>query len=225
MSESAPPPTLEGINHRTLRDQVLGSLRQALFSGSLAPGSRLLETELAEQLSVSRGTVREALRRLQQSGLVEGEDRTGLRVRARLRPDEVQELFEVRAVLEELAITLVMASPNVDEIVASLASKVEAIPNEGDYLTRIDADLRFHEEMCLASGNALLVTHWRQLEDLMRVAVLVGPTAMNDDLITADFHRPIIKAMRGGEAETARAVLRDHMGSAAKRWEDVARQG
>lgn len=214
---------MPAINRSTLREQVLHNLRRALFSGALPPGSRLPEAELAEHLGVSRGTVREALRQLQQSGLIEGEDRSGLRVRERLSAAEVEELFELRSALEVLAVKLLMSAPDFEAVVDELAIKLEAIPNEGDYVTRIEADLEFHEAMCRASGNALLLRHWCQLQDLMRVAVLAGPTSRNDDLITSDFHRPILEAIRRGDAEQASAVIREHMAGAAKRWGEVDR--
>ena len=69
------------IVNRTLREQVLEQLRSAILEGTFSPGARMAEVDLAAQLGVSRGTVREALRTLHNSGLLEGEERNSLHVR------------------------------------------------------------------------------------------------------------------------------------------------
>jgi biotin operon repressor len=90
---------LSSLDRSTLRERALEALRAAITSGQYRPGDRLGEVELAKHLGVSRGTVREALRHLQQEGLVTAGNRGMLRVNA-ISPKEVRELFRVRAALE-----------------------------------------------------------------------------------------------------------------------------
>src|SRR5919109_131089 len=89
---------LATLDRSTLRERALEALRLAITSGQYRPGDHLGEVELASRLGVSRGTVREALRHLQQEGLVVSGARGMLRVRSHTAT-EVRELFQVRAAL------------------------------------------------------------------------------------------------------------------------------
>lgn len=208
---------LAGVNRLTLREQVLNSLRESILDGSLTPGTRLAEIDLAARLGVSRGTVREALRRLQQSGLVEGEDRTGLSV-TELGPQQVYELFEVRAALEGLAVELIVRGDRADEVADQLEKLLPEVPEGAPYTERLDVDLGFHEAICEAAGNTMLLRQWSELKDLMRVAVLADVAGEFSDLMAADYHRPIIEALRSGDPRAARHVITDHMAYAANHW-------
>lgn len=215
--------SLPGINRLTLREQVWATLRTAILDGELAPGTRLAETDLAEQLGVSRGTVREALRLLQQSGLVEGEDRTGLAV-TRLSPEQVHELFEVRAALEALAVDLILRSGNAGQVADELEELLPHVPEGSPYSKRLDADLGFHEQMCQLAGNSMLLRQWTQLKDLMRVAVLNDVAGEPSNLMDSDYHRPIVEALRAGDRSKARRVVIEHMSGAADHWAGKAKQ-
>ena len=105
---------LASLDRSTLRERALEALRSAITSGQYRPGDHLGEVELATHLGVSRGTVREALRHLQQEGLVTAGNRGMLRVNS-VSPREVRELFRVRAALEGLAVAEIIASPRRDE--------------------------------------------------------------------------------------------------------------
>src|SRR6478672_9822533 len=98
--------SLGGLAKTSLREQALDQLRNAVTSGEIAPGTRLLETELSAALGISRGTLREALRQLQQEGLVEAGERGRLTVRT-LSDQEILDMFAVRAALEGLAAFIV----------------------------------------------------------------------------------------------------------------------
>ena len=103
--------SLGGLAKTSLREQALDQLRNAVTSGEIAPGTRLVETELSAALGISRGTLREALRQLQQEGLVEAGDRGRLTVRT-LADAEILDMFDVRAALEGLAAGVVSARPD-----------------------------------------------------------------------------------------------------------------
>ena len=105
---------LTSLDRSTLRERALSALRSAITSGQYRPGDHLGEVELAGHLGVSRGTVREALRHLQQEGLVTPTARGMLRVRSHTAT-EIKELFQVRAALEGLAVRLLIASPKRDD--------------------------------------------------------------------------------------------------------------
>src|SRR5919206_3900664 len=117
---------LAALDRSTLRERALEALRLAITSGQYRPGDHLGEVELAGRLGVSRGTVREALRHLQQEGLVTAGARGMLRVHT-LGPQEVRELFRVREALEGLAVSLVIASPKRDAAVTALRAALSEL--------------------------------------------------------------------------------------------------
>jgi DNA-binding GntR family transcriptional regulator len=100
---------LKPLNKKLLSENVVGAIRQAIFDGELELGQRLVETELAEQLGVSRGPIREALRLLANEGLVVINVHRGTFV-AKPTPNDVEELYTLRQVLETLALRRVAES-------------------------------------------------------------------------------------------------------------------
>ena len=208
---------LASLDRSTLRERALSALRAAIISGQYRPGDHLGEVELAGSLGVSRGTVREALRHLQQEGLVTAGNRGMLRVKS-LSGAEVRELFQVRAALEGLAVREIIASPRRESAVAALrAALAKLADDDADFTARIEADLAFHLELCRLSGNSMLVEAWRHLEGRMRVAILNG-AAWQAPMMARDRHAPIVDAIERADAAAALRVVDDHMASAAERF-------
>jgi DNA-binding GntR family transcriptional regulator len=208
---------LASLDRSTLRERALESLRSAVISGQYRPGDHLSEVELATSLGVSRGTVREALRHLQQEGLVTAGNRGMLRVSS-LTPTEVRELFQVRAALEGMAVREIIASPRREAAVGALRAALAQLRDEGDdFPARIEADLAFHLELCRQAGNSMLVEAWQHLEGRMRVAILNG-AAWQEPMMARDRHAPIVDAVEQGDVTAAVQVVDEHMHSAAERF-------
>lgn len=205
------------VNRTTLREQVVDGLRAAILEGTFRPGDKMGEVELATQFGVSRGTVREALRTLHNSGLLEGSERNSLFVR-RLSGRDINELFQVREALEGQAVAMILASPERDAVIDALERRLPESEPGMTYAERFEVDLGFHEELVRASGNAMLVSIWSGIKDLMRVTVMAAPDESGNALMTKAHHEPIIDAMRTGDPVRARAVLGDHMAAAAQVW-------
>lgn len=206
--------SLSALDRSTLRERSLEALRSAILSGRYRPGDHLGEVELAGSLGVSRGTVREALRHLQQEGLVTAGNRGMLRVNS-LSSAEVHELFRVRAALEGLAVREVIASPRREAAAEALRAAVERLSDEGDPSVRMEADLAFHLLLCQLSGNSMLVEAWQRLEGRMRVAILNG-AAWQAPMMARDRHVPIVEAIERGDVEAAVRVVDEHMAGAAE---------
>ena len=207
---------LVSLDRSTLRERALDALRFAVTSGQYRPGDHLGEVEIAGRLGVSRGTVREALRHLQQEGLVTPGARGMLRVRSHTAT-EVRELFEVRAALEALAVRLIIASPNRDAAVAALRRAVAELNAEHrDFMAHVDADMAFHLRLCELSGNSMLITAWQQLAGRIRVTVMARGEEQST-LMSGDYHAPIVDAIEAGEVTAAVEVLQQHMDRAAER--------
>jgi DNA-binding GntR family transcriptional regulator len=205
---------LSALDRSTLRERSLEALRAAILTGRYRPGDHLGEVELAGSLGVSRGTVREALRHLQQEGLVTAGNRGMLRVNS-LTAAEVHELFRVRAALEGLAVREVIASPRREAAAASLRTAVERLSDEGEPAARMEADLAFHLLLCQLSGNSMLVEAWQRLEGRMRVAILNG-AAWQVPMMARDRHVPIVEAIEQGDVDAAVRVVDEHMAGAAE---------
>ncbi|MFF4117602.1 GntR family transcriptional regulator [Streptomyces sp. NPDC001714] len=201
----------------TLRERALVALRTAIITGQYRPGDHLGEVEIAEHLSVSRGTVREALRHLQQEGLVTPGARGMLRV-SQLTPTEVRELFQVREALEGLALAQIIASPRrkeaSDALRRALKKLQDAFASGADLAAKVEADLGFHLLLCELSGNSVLLKTWRQLEGPMRVVIMSAAGERRESAMSASAHEPIADAIARGDAATAQEILHAHMTSA-----------
>lgn len=210
-------PALAGVDRQTLREQSLQKLREAISSGQIAPGTRLIETELSEALSVSRGTLREALRHLVQEGLVVADERGRLLVRA-LSPSEVEDIFAVRGALESLAVETLCAVPDRTEIVRQLRESIDRLRDADQSMgERVEADLAFHRRLCELTGNETLVQSWEHLSGLTRATIVrSGP---EQALRNMDWqrHLPIVDAIEAGDAGRAREVMAGHMRETAER--------
>ncbi|WP_031334443.1 GntR family transcriptional regulator [Saccharopolyspora erythraea] len=207
---------LHSLDRKTLRERALVALRSAILSGHYRPGDHLGEVEIASRLSISRGTVREALRHLQQEGLVTPGMRGMLRVRS-LSREQVHELFRVRGALEGLAVAEIVQSPRHANAVAELTAALEKLEAGNDDLPeRIEADLSFHALLCELSGNSVLLDTWRHLEGPIRVVVMSAAVENRSTLMSAAHHRPIVEAIERGDAEGATAVLKEHMSAAVE---------
>lgn len=213
-----PLPTMD---RSTLRERVLRALRTAITAGTYRPGDHLGEVELAERLGVSRGTVREALRHLQQEGLVRAGTRGMLRVNS-LSPEEIRGMFRVRAALEGLAVTEIIARPDRAKAVSTLRAAVDELAAAGeDFAARVEADLGFHVRLCELSGNAMLVESWRHLEGRIRVTIMSRDQEEAPAMMTPARHVAIIEAIEAGDVPGAVAVVDEHMAAAADHFTSV----
>jgi DNA-binding GntR family transcriptional regulator len=215
------PEPLSSLDRSTLRERARTALRTAITSGQYRPGDHLGEVELATHLGVSRGTVREAMRHLQQEGLLTPGRRGMLRVNS-LTPQEVRELFRVRAALEKLAVTEIISSPERQAMVGALRGALsELAGTDGDFAERVEADLSFHLLLCRLAGNSMLVEAWRNLEGRIRVAIMDGGPDRAPRMMSQDRHAPIVDAIEGLDVSAALRVIEQHMTDAADYFANV----
>ncbi len=213
---SAEPTSLLRLEKTSLRQQALSALRRAITSGELPPGTHLVETELSDALQISRGTLREAMRQLQQEGLITTGDRGRLAVR-HLDAKEIRDIFHVRAALEALAARELCALPDRAGAVAVLRNSVEEMQRwaASNLEDRIEADLKFHRTMGQLTGNETLMHSWSSLEGSIRMSIMyagVDRAIKNMDVKT---HSELVDAIETGDADTAETAIHDHMTAAA----------
>ena len=206
---------LASLDRTTLRERALHALRGAITSGQYRPGDHLGEVELANRLAISRGTVREALRHLEQEGLVTAGHRGMLRVN-QLSAAQIRGLYRVRAALEGLAVTTIIESPTRDAAVANLREALDRLAEAGsDFTDRVESDLAFHLLLCQLADNPMLVESWKHLEGRIRVAIMSHSSDALPGIMSRDRHSPIVDAIEAGDATAARAVVEQHMAVAA----------
>ncbi len=204
------------LEKTSLREQALTALRRAITTGQLPPGTHLVETELSEALQISRGTLREAMRQLQQEGLISAGARGRLSVR-HLDAKEIKNIFDVRAALEALAARDLAGREDRAGAVAELRKAVADMEKwaASNLEDRIEADLRFHRTMCHLTGNETLLHSWSSLEGSIRMSIMFAGVDRALKNMDAKRHHDIVDAIESGDAGKAAATVRAHMAGAA----------
>ena len=141
-----------------LRDVVFNTLRDAILTGKLVPGERLMENQLAEKLGVSRTPIREALRMLELENLVELVPRKGAQV-LDMSEDDIINVLEVRSVLEGLGVELACKRMNAEQLqkLKEAQKTFERACSAQSLEQMAEADEKFHEIIFNASGNIKLI--------------------------------------------------------------------
>jgi len=206
---------LERLEPRALSRRIVDQLKRVIIAGELRPGDRVLETDLAEQLGVSRGPVREAFRQLEQEGLLVSYPHRGTFV-ATVPDDEIDEVYALRAHLEAYAARRVVTEHR-DEALPVLAELVEQMVSAAqarDLPALADLDLQFHDALLSLSGYHGLHRIWRSMDGLVRArtyATLSLPDRAELIEHTAASHRPIVDAIRSGDPEAVERAVSHHI--------------
>ena len=194
---------------------IYGHLRDDILRRRLFPGARLIEKELSQRFDVSRGPIREALRRLAAEGLIEHAPNRGGTVR-RLSRTEMHEFFEIRIELETLGARL--AAQNSDPIArAAFRNAIDAIfddsPRESS--TYLAENTAFHDAILTLAGSGAL----RELIDRLSLTLLMRQVRerLSEDVLKASVreHRAIANAILDREPAAAALALRGHLERAA----------
>ena len=200
----------------TLADQAYEALAKSIVTGTLPPGSRMLESELAERFGMSRGPLREALRRLEERRLVERISQRGVRV-VRLSGARLRDIYQVREALEGMACRL--ASQNMsDAEIADLRIVLEAheqIVRERDDYSQNQQDWDFHDRIARGSKNSMiqsvLCDDLYQLLKVYRNQHRATPGRARRAL---EEHWRILSALEDRDGDLAELLMRRHIAAA-----------
>lgn len=207
----------EGFGRTSLREQVRDLLLDRIVAGEYPPGSRLVETRIAEELGVSQAPVREALRDLEQLSCVVHTPFRGCSVRG-LSADDLLEAYPVRGALEGLAARLAASRISSDQldVLAQQVDAMRAATRSADVAAESAADATFHATIIEAAANSVLSRQWHQLQPFARTFIsLALPNSEHGDL--ADRHLPILDALRSHDAAAAEAAMHEHLADVAQR--------
>lgn len=200
------------LRHSALWERTLDSLRLSILRGDLPAGAQLVEVDLAARLGVSRGPVREALRRLELEGLVENQPRRGAFVVGMTERD-VREIYGLRIVLETFAIELAAVRSS-GEGVALLRRHIEEM-REGLAQRRHHAiaehDMAFHRQLIDMADHRRLLAVWTPVAVPVHALLSVADTVYTDMPTAIDQHGLLVDAIERRDPEHASSLLREHL--------------
>lgn len=197
----------------SLADQVYEQIRGHIVEGDLPPGTRLIEHRLTQSLGISRTPLREALRRLEQDGLIERLDGGGLRV-TELTLAGLRELMGIRAVLEGYCARLAadrITDAELAELLTAHEEAAEAIAAQ-DIQRLVDANTRFHDGIDRASRSPRCIG---MINDIRGWVLRFRADALSDESTrrrSFEEHAEILDALRRREPERVERLVRDHIG-------------
>lgn len=187
-------------------------LLEDIRTGTMAPGTRLRETELAARLGLSRTPVREAIRQLEADGLVEHLPRQGATIR-RLDYAEVVELYEMRAVLEGTAARLAARAASDIELAELAALNAELAETPAGPQAR-EINRIFHRTLIDAARNRFLL---KSMNALQKTLLILGPTTLADPSRATEAvaeHDAVLAALQDRDGARAEAAMRAHVEAA-----------
>lgn len=205
------PDAKNPIVRTVLREEITRRVIERILDGTYPPGSRIVESKLAREFGTSQAPAREALRDLEGMNLIDSIPHKGARVRE-VNPERLHQVYPVRALLEELA-GREAATRMTDEIIAALEVELEALrvaANKGDARSQMIHDMRFHEIIVEAAGNAVLLEMWRSLrvESGTFMSVIKGDWDLH---MIAEQHAPLVEIMKLRDPDLAAKQMRVHI--------------
>ena len=214
MHMSALDPLLPVERRDTMAMQAYDRIRDAIITTTLKPGTRVSEAELAERFGVSRTPVREAFKRLQDEGLIEGATQNGTRV-TRLQVRRVHQAVFVRTTLESAVVRRAEATPTRGQIAAmddSIRAQRAAVA-AADLALMHRHDMDFHRQVMAAFGQPLA---WAACQfvsaEIARLQFLIGPEKSHLLTIIRE-HQAVLKAIKAQDPAAAAAALSAHTGN------------
>ena len=196
-----------------LRNKIYEMLKEAIFSGELEPGERIIETRLAEEMGISRTPIREAIRHLESEGYIESMDNGGVKV-SEITEDDIKEWHEIKLVFDELAMT--KAIDNItEEVIKILKEDLDKVEeairkDEIDDEEIINLNTDFHNKMYEISGNKLIKTikdDYQKYNYMMRKYLSKIEGRHQQALLE---HKQILEAIINRDKEKAVELSKEH---------------
>ena len=211
--------TLKPLSSPTLAEQTTEAIRSRILGGTFVSGERLVETQLAKQLQVSRGPVREALKQLAAEGLVREEPRRGTFVAAPTEED-ARDLYDLRTAIEARAARLVIENgdPAAISVLRDAVERMSDAVRASDLKALVRSDYEFHEALCRVSGNRRLHEVFVRNAGVLRVLI-----HLEEERFYVSFdeverqHREVLAGIEQGDVARAEALIVEHLEGARDR--------
>lgn len=202
-----------GFSYKTLREEVVIILRKRILSGEIKPGERIKELEISKELNISRGPVREALRQIEQEGLVTYSPNKGCTVKT-ISPSSMSEVYLLRSTLEILAVKIYSGNMKKSTIekLEELAINMAKMSEKNDLNGIVEVDEEFHSIIVKEAEVKLLYDTWKSFEG-ENVAVYF--TMQSSNLMPCSNylernHKIIIDAFKKGDLDKICHVIQKH---------------
>lgn len=209
--------TLGSLAPSTRRSQIASTLRDAIFSGQLAPGTPLVEIKLAQQFGVSRGPLREAIRELSEEGLLLNKPYVGTYV-VEVSGQTLAEAYDIRRVLERHAFELIWDRRDdtfrrrLLELHAGLVEAAEG----GDGLAEIAAEMRFHRFPYEYSGSGVLLEMWDLLSQKIRLGFALYQKSIGQPVSSRNAHNRYVECALGDDLQAMCTEIDVHIEAGVK---------
>jgi DNA-binding GntR family transcriptional regulator len=201
---------------KVLREQIKEYLVDAILRGEYGAGDRIVETRVAQQLGVSQGAVREALRELEWMGFLETTPYSGTYVKA-MSADDFQEIYPVRAVLEALGARLAtprLTEAQLDEL-QQLVDEMVCVSEAGDERGMVERNYAFHQMIIHASANSVLIRSWSMFQ--FSYWTSIATSELHGDLVfLARRHYDILTALRTRDPDYVAQTMHNHISHLAE---------
>ncbi|MEU4454486.1 GntR family transcriptional regulator [Nocardioides sp. NPDC023903] len=217
-----PSKPLAPVARLRLADLAYQALRRSIIDGSLEMGERLKETEIAEELQMSRAPVREAIQRLAGEGLVVREAHLGAQV-LKVTAEDVADLYNVRLSLETAALRLYLANGVDKAPLSQLMDDMKSAAANADVDGVVAAELNWHRHIVEASGSALIRRIFGELEGRVSLVAFLEDRLLHSssskDMLSTELgfivseHDAISEAIIAADDETAVALFERHFHS------------
>jgi phosphonate utilization transcriptional regulator len=205
------PTPLQILQAHSLPSVVQGEIEQMILGGALRPGQRINEAALAERFGTSRGPVREALRALEECGLVRAERNRGVFVRE-VSLAEADEVYDLREALDELIGRRLAERITVAQLATlkALLADMDAATAAKDVDRYYRLNLEFHDRLVEFAGNRHLQATYRRLTKELLLFRLHGLLEGGGFAVSNSEHKSIVRAIASKDPERAGRVLREH---------------
>lgn len=203
---------LARLQQRTTPDTVADTLREAILDGTLPAGSQMRETGIASELGISRAPLREALRRLEEEGLVVKIPFRGAFV-AEVSQQSIDDIARLRSVLEPWAIEQGLGHLQGDRHheMKAVVDKLATAARKGNVQDSIAAHLAFHRTVYECAGNEVLTDLWRGWENQLRLFLAADYRQYDDPMATHRDHAAVLEAIEHGDLKIVRRLLATHI--------------
>ena len=201
------------LHIQTAPQAAAQALREAIISGELKGGDRVLEQKWSIRLGIGQPTLREALRELEHQGLLRKQPQRGTYV-AQLSPEDYQRILEVRIPLEAIAVSRATArlTPDFEKELTRLVMTMAGTEREGDFRNFHDCDVLFHRTIWEMAANEYLSELLETITFRLFVFSIVGrwgdtPNAAGERIAAVRQHLSILEGIRSGDPQKARQAF------------------
>ncbi|HJE20401.1 MAG TPA: GntR family transcriptional regulator [Aliicoccus persicus] len=211
------------IEYLTLTENVTSIIKNKIINGELSPGDRIIESELANELKISRGPIREALRKVEHEGLVDYQSNKGCMVRV-ITEKEVRDVYMIRAYLEILSVDLCKGKfqNKTISLMENLINEMKEASDDKNVARLVELDEDFHSLIVKESNNHKLFEIWSGLKS---INIVIISSVYNLQLANlekqGEKHQLLVDKLKIGEAKEINNIIKSHYDNSANHFNNM----